>query len=112
MKLINIHPLTELLRMFCGRRRELQRANHIDEELTIDAYEQCAQEIGTKVLAPIVEKTHSAECDDREATRIIDDVLSDGRVDLSEVAALKRARAFAHRSAERDHDVSELAKFE
>jgi hypothetical protein len=112
MKIISIHPLTELFRMFCGRRREIQTANHIPEELAIDAYEQCANEIGTRVLTPIVDTAHKDETCDREVVRLLDEVLADGRVDASEVGKVRAARTNALRSAEHAHDVSELAKFD
>lgn len=108
-----LHPFTELLRMFKGRRRELGNTlKHIDEELVIDAYEDCAKDIGEKILKPAEAKAHAAETYDREALRLIDDVLADGKVTPTEIASLKKARAMTARSAECDHDAGELVKFD
>jgi hypothetical protein len=57
----------------------------------------------------IAQAAHSASTHDREALRILDDVLADGRVEDSEIPALRRARALVHRSAETDHDIAERA---
>ena len=96
--------------MIAGRLREVKQTPHIDEELFLDGLESCAQDIGGKVLAPIETIAHRAETHDREAIRLLDDVLADGKVEQTEIASLKRARAMAKRSAECDHDAGELAR--
>src|SRR5688572_26187573 len=60
MPTLTLHPLTELLRMFRGRRRELQCPKHIEEDLVIDAYEQVGHEAIERTLAAAA-KSHEAE---------------------------------------------------
>jgi len=73
------------------------------------------QDIAADVVAnqnAIRDTAYAAETYDREALRLIDEVLADGKVEQSEIAALKKARSLAAKSAECDHDASELATVE
>lgn len=62
-----------------------------------------------KASNAIARAAHSAETHDREALRLLDGVLADGRVEPAEIAQLRRARALAAHSAETDHDIAERA---
>lgn len=107
-----MHPLTELMRCFRGRRRELTTSlKHIDEELCLDAYEQIGGE-AVERNRTIVNKTHAAETADLEALRLkslaqLPDSPGGRDITPDEATAIFRN---VSRSAECDHDASELAK--
>lgn len=107
----DIHPITELLRCFRGRRRELALPKQIDESACLDVFEQVGSEDLTR-WQKVETITHAAETEDREALRLMDAAQksdSEGGCFITpkETAAIRRLVA---RSAERDHDASELAK--
>jgi hypothetical protein len=111
MSTILLHPITEMRRFLQGALREFRGSRHVDGELIIEGALDVQADV-EKVATLVRDTTHKAETCDREATKIIDDVLADGRVDPSEIAALRKARRLTNRSAELDHDASEIVRGE
>jgi hypothetical protein len=103
-----IHPLVELIRMFRTRRNELRFPKQISEELAIGAYQDAARDI-QKSFGAVALSAHKGKVYDEEATALLDGVLADGRVDPSEIHAIKKARAMAHHSARCDSEVGKEA---
>ncbi len=107
-----LHPFVELRRMISGRLREVKLTPQIDEELFLDGLEACAKDVGSKVLAPIEQTTHAAETADLEALRLkalaqMPDSAGGRNITPEEAAAIFRN---VSRSAQLDHDASELAR--
>ena len=102
------HPLAELRAWLADSAARLAALRLFGPK----ARTEVAIDITTDAIAHsngIAATAHSAETHDREALAIIDRVLADGRVTPAEIPALRRARALAACSAEKDHDISERA---
>lgn len=108
MPTVTVHPVAELRRFIFNSKAIASAKRYYHELLGWEACEDIAADIAAQ-QRQIVDATHKAETLDREAVKLLDAVLSDGRVTAEEVAAVKKARTLAAQSAEVDHDASELA---
>lgn len=107
--LTKTHPATEQLRFFISWLKDIVGLRRYDEQNYVAAARQIAEENYGRWQQTAI-AAHKAETYDGEAVKLLDAVLADGRVDESEVLAVKKARAMAQHSARCDHDASELAK--
>jgi hypothetical protein len=109
MNILSMSPLTELMRCFRGRRRELTNSRtHIDEELCLDAYEQIGGEAIDR-SRDIEASAHKSECYDLEAVKLIRVAALDG-ITNEDLPALTKAMRLIQKSAELDHDIGGKAK--
>lgn len=104
-----INPLSEICLYVAGWLRACRANKSHGEELGVETLQDIVSE-AVERNNEVVAVCHASETYDREAVCLLDEVLADGKVEASEVASLKKARALTHRSAECDHDASELAK--
>jgi hypothetical protein len=113
MNILTMNPLTELMRCFRGRRREIQFPQHIDEEICLDAYEQIGGE-AIDLSREIEASAHKAETYDREALARIKEAQSPDSEGGSAITMNEARRfiPFVTKSAELDHDIGGKAKVE
>jgi hypothetical protein len=104
-----INPLSEICLYVAGWLRACRANKSHGEQAGVETLQDIVAE-AVQRNQEVVAVCHAGETHDREAVRLLDQVLADGKVERSEVAALKRARALTQRSAECDHDASELAR--
>jgi hypothetical protein len=109
MNILSVHPVTELRRLFRGWLKDINNLRAYREENYVNAAKQIAEEDAARWQQTNV-ATHKAKVYDEEALTLLDTVLADGRVEPSEIPALKKARAMTQHSARFDAEAGELTK--
>jgi hypothetical protein len=104
-----INPIVELYHYAAGWLRACKVNRSHGEELGVEILQDIVAE-NMRHAGKIEAVTHAAETHDREAMRLLDDVLEDGKVDPSEITSLKKARNMVQHSARCDHDAGEMAR--
>jgi hypothetical protein len=103
---ITANPVSELVRFLAASVGLARTARRFEEVMTVEVAQDITAEAVTHVQA-VGAAAHKAEVYDREAVKLMDEVLADGVVTPDEVKQLRKAREFAKRSAEVDHDITE-----
>jgi hypothetical protein len=99
-------PLTELCAFLASWLPDLRRQRNYAAILEVEAVQTIVTE-AQALQAVAVQAAYTAEQADLEAARLLRESLADGRIDLTEIPALRTALRHVTRSAASDHQITE-----